>query len=258
MPHQISDRAAFEVMEALAREVAELGERVGLAYVAASADIGSPDPMVGADGRPLAETMFRWLDPSVRYWEDRGFALRAAFLHAARACAEPFHFHHGRFGSWRASRALAAINGRTIDPQGVGTAIIAPAYLPAGAIGAVVWATPDAGFDVVRVFDAHAEGMHCLALKFIAAYHDALNSAAAQPPARLTRREIQCLRWAAEGKTDADIARIVGISVPTVRFHMKNAWERLEVTGRAQAIRRAVALGYIGVRAEHRLERGSE
>jgi DNA-binding CsgD family transcriptional regulator len=231
----------------LAGQVAAVGRAIGLPYIAASADIGSPEPMRGADGRPFAETTFRWLDPTLRYWEDRSFALKAAFVHAARSCSEPFYFQAGRFASWRPSRAIAAINAEgPIDPYGVAGAIIAPAYLPGGVIGALVWASDDAAVDVTAVFAARAEALHALALKFVASYADAVARCDVAPAARLTRREIQCLKWAAAGKTDAEIAGIMRISLPTVRFHVNNAARKLDAPGRSQAIRRAAVLGYVG------------
>jgi DNA-binding CsgD family transcriptional regulator len=231
----------------LAGQVAVVGRAIGLPYIAVSADIGSPEPMRGCDGRPLAETVFRWLDPDLKYWEDRGFALKAAFVHAARSSAEPFYFQAGAFATWRPSRAIEAINAEgPIATFGVAGAIIAPAYLPGGVIGAVVWASEDPAVDVAAVFAARAEALHALALKFVAAYADAVARDDVAPVARLTRREIQCLKWAAAGKTDAEIGQIMRISLPTVRFHINNAGRKLAAPGRSQAIRRAAVLGYVG------------
>lgn len=232
--------------EDLAHQIVAVGARIGLPFVAAASDISSSIPPRGLDGRPLAETVFRWVDPTLRYWEDHGFALRAAFIHASRACSEPFRFVGGRFSTWRPSRALDAITAEgPIDTYGVGAAIVAPAYLPGGVIGAVVWATADEGFDVHGAFAAHAAELHILALKFAATYEDARGGTDATPP-RLTRREIQCLKWAAAGKTDAEIGQLVAISLPTVRFHVTNAARKLRAAGRSQAIQRAATLGYIG------------
>ena len=239
--------ARLEDVTALARQVADVGAVMGLPCVAASADIGSPEPMVGADGRPLAETIFHWIDPSLKYWEDRGFALRSAFVYAARASSEPFCFVDGHLESWRPSPVLEAINARgRIEANGVGAAIIAPAYLPGGVIAAVVWASADAAVDARAAFDARAADLHALALKFMASYTDAIAVEEASAPARLTRREIQCLKWAAAGKTGAEIAQIVHIALPTVRFHLTNATRKLHVFGLSQAVHRATTLGYIG------------
>lgn len=240
-----SDHPLLEA-EALAREIAAMGQRIGLPNVAAATDISSSQPPLGADGRPLAETLFRWVDPELRYWEDHAFALKAAFIHASRACAEPFYFARGRFASWRPNRALDAITAEgPVDTYGVGAAIVCPIHLPGGVIGCVVWASPDAGQDVLSAFAAHAAELHILALRFVATYEDAIGGSDA-PPARLTRREIQCLKWAAAGKTDAEISEIVEISLPTVRFHVTNAARKLGVAGRSQAVQRAATQGYIG------------
>lgn len=240
------DPVALEV-DRLALEVQQIGEKIGLPCIAVSADIGSPEPMRDSRGQPYAEALFKWVDPDLRYWEDRGFALRSFFIHAVRVCSEPFYFSRGKLSTWRTAPALAAVN--QVGPNdrfGVGAAIIAPAYLPGGVIGAVVWATADSDFDVEAPFKQHAAELHALALHFVAADHDHTARKAAAMPVQLTRREIQCLKWGAAGKTDAEISVIMRISVPTVRFHMTNAARKLNVSGRSQAIYRAATLGYVG------------
>lgn len=229
----------------LAERVRDLGVEIGLPYVAASADISSPEPMLGQDGKPLAETTFEWLDSSLRYWRDRAFALRAPFILAARYSAEPFFFHQGRFASWRPMPRLEAIDAAEAAATfGVQAAIIVPTYLTGGVIGAVVWASSEPMVDLPALYEARADQLHGAALRLVCAYRDGRDDDA--PPVRLTKREIQCLKWAAAGKTDADIAQIIGISGPTVRFHVQNAALKLRVAGRAQAIHRAAGLGYIG------------
>lgn len=231
----------------LAEQIVAVGERIGLPFVAVSADISSPDAMLGADGAPLAETVFRWVEPDVRYWEDRGHALRSPFVRTIRAFAEPAYVKDGLAYSWRESVALKSINENgPIHSPGVASAILAPAHLAHGLIGAVVWATDDVSLPVAEVFDEHASMLHALSMRFIATYSEAKMDREAEPPAKLTRREVQCLKWAAAGKTDADIAQIVRISVPTVRFHITNAWRKLRAVGRTQAIYRAATLGYLG------------
>ncbi len=235
-------------LSTLARDVSDTGETIGLPYIAVSPDIASPMPMMDADGRPFAETVFRWIDPELKYWEDRSFALRSALVHATRTCAEPFYFEHGRLGSWRPNDALEAGNApEQYALARVKAAIVSPVHLPGGTIGAVVWAS-DREVEVSPVFKARAERLHALALKFIATYHDARAIGPKGPAVHLTRREIQCLKWAAAGKTDSEVATIINISVPTVRFHITNAARKLDVTGKAQAIHRATTLGYVGGR----------
>ena len=242
---------ALEI-DRLAAQVAAIGAEIGLPCIAASADIGSPAPIRDSKGTPFAGALFKWVNPDLRYWEDRGFALRSYFIQAVRVCSEPIHYHHGRLASWRETHALDAINAQGPSERfGVGAAIIVPAYLPAGVIGAVVWATADANFDVESVFHQRATQLHALALRFVATEHERSIRGAAIAPPSLTRREIQCLKWGAAGKTDSEISTIMSISVPTVRFHMTNAARKLDVVGRSQAIYRAATLGYVGAAPGH-------
>ncbi len=243
---QAAQEAALAI-DALAARVNAKGAEIGLPCIAVSADIGSPAPVRDSAGRPFAETLFKWVNPDLRYWEDRGFALRSFFIHAVRLCSEPIYYARARLQTWRTTNALDVLNqAGPADGFGVGAAIIAPAYLPGGVIGAVVWATADANFDVQPVFEAHVDELHALALRFVAAAHEHSAHAQAASPVQLTRREIQCLKWAAAGKTDSEISAIMSISVPTVRFHMTNAARKLDVVSRTQAIYRAATLGYVG------------
>jgi DNA-binding CsgD family transcriptional regulator len=245
MSSQCDDSPDGARLTSLARRIRDLGAEIDLPYVAATADISSPDPMRDSAGRAFAETLFQWLDPKLEYWKDRSFALRAPFITAARYTAEPFFYHEGRFASWRPSPTLDGIEVEAAARAfGVAAAIIAPTYLPGGVIGAVVWAASDERPNLPEVFETHAATLQAAALRFMAAYHDSHGAAAA--PVRLTRREIQCLKWAAAGKTDQEVGAIIEISLPTVRFHVRNAAEKLGVPGRAQAIHRAATLGYIG------------
>ncbi len=61
--------------------------------------------------------------------------------------------------------------------------------------------------------------------------------------ATLTRREAECLRWAAQGLHDYGIAAQLGISGNTVRNHMQNAMRKLNAASRLAAYYRALSLG---------------
>jgi DNA-binding CsgD family transcriptional regulator len=63
---------------------------------------------------------------------------------------------------------------------------------------------------------------------------------------RLSKREVECLRWAALGKTDQEIAMIMSRSCATVRFHIHNAAIKLDAVNRSQTVFKASQLGYLG------------
>jgi LuxR family transcriptional regulator, quorum-sensing system regulator SdiA len=62
-------------------------------------------------------------------------------------------------------------------------------------------------------------------------------------PVRLSPREMECLYWAAGGKTSPEIAHIIERSVETVRLHIKNAIHKLNASNRAHAIAKATQMG---------------
>lgn len=61
----------------------------------------------------------------------------------------------------------------------------------------------------------------------------------------LSKRERDCLRWTAEGKSSWDIGMILNISENTVNFHIKNAMRKLETTSRTVAVVKAIRLNLI-------------
>jgi DNA-binding CsgD family transcriptional regulator len=64
--------------------------------------------------------------------------------------------------------------------------------------------------------------------------------------ADLSAREIDCLHWAAAGRSNPEIAEALSVSQNTVRFHMKNAYRKLQVSSRVMAVARAREIGVIG------------
>jgi LuxR family transcriptional regulator len=62
----------------------------------------------------------------------------------------------------------------------------------------------------------------------------------------LSAREIECLRWAARGKTAEDIAEILNRAPATICLHLNNAQHKLGAQNRAQAIARAAHYRLLG------------
>lgn len=67
----------------------------------------------------------------------------------------------------------------------------------------------------------------------------------ADPERGLTDREVEVLKWAADGKTSGEISKILVISVDTVNFHVKNAVTKLKTTNKTAAVVRAAMLGLL-------------
>ena len=56
------------------------------------------------------------------------------------------------------------------------------------------------------------------------------------PLTTLTRRELEVLSDLASGRTNKQIARDLGVSLNTVKFHVRNLFQKLGVNSRSQAI----------------------
>lgn len=61
----------------------------------------------------------------------------------------------------------------------------------------------------------------------------------------LTPREIECLKWAAAGKSEWEISQILGISEHTSEKHLLNAKHKLGAVNRVQAVAEAIRRGCI-------------
>lgn len=61
----------------------------------------------------------------------------------------------------------------------------------------------------------------------------------------LSTREIEALKWAAEGKTAWEVSMIMGLAESTVNFHMRNAAAKLNAPNRTAAAVRAAVMGLL-------------
>lgn len=61
----------------------------------------------------------------------------------------------------------------------------------------------------------------------------------------LTRRELEVLKWTADGKSASEISDILTISKNTVDFHIKNAVLKLKSCNKTAAVVRAAMLGLL-------------
>lgn len=64
----------------------------------------------------------------------------------------------------------------------------------------------------------------------------------------ITQREREVLAWISAGKSNAEIAIIMGISPWTVKIHVANMYKKLNVCSRGQAVAKAITLQLIEIR----------
>jgi DNA-binding CsgD family transcriptional regulator len=87
--------------------------------------------------------------------------------------------------------------------------------------------------------------LHLLAIYFHIAAQGDRNSTDTRLRPTITTRQLECLKWVAEGKTDWEIADILCLSEATINRHIERAKERLGVRTRVQAVVEAINAGIL-------------
>lgn len=158
-----------------------------------------------------------------------------------------YHFDHPHGGSWRISDSLSArdfhASGLYNDYYrhiGIDHAIAVPLFVDRGLLVSFVLNRRGRDFsdnecallDLVR-------GPLSALYRHAQACTRERHGFAALP---VTRREAEVLTWLAAGKTDREIAQILGANARTVQKHLQHIYEKLGVETRTAAVMRAMEL----------------
>ena len=174
-----------------------------------------------------------WLD---RYWERGYYAIDPVIAYCSRHTL-PVAWHALTPETSRANRRV--MNEAT--EFGLRSGVSMPMHGPRGELGILSFAegsATKAGRETVAMAMPYVQ--------LLAGYlHEAVRRAAGsveETPPTLSAREEDCLRWASDGKTSWEIARLLNISERTVNFHFNNAMTKLNATSRQHAIAKAISL----------------
>jgi DNA-binding CsgD family transcriptional regulator len=244
------DRVTVRVLGDIDYAAAELQREVrasGL-HIMAWHDLGTSNQMLDAKGAPLNCTAFGWSEDNIREMQEANKASRSPLLRACRVESEAFWVNRQAIRTRWKNEQLVGLDLEDFERRShAKAAIVVPVHLPVGRIGAAVLTSEDRDkTDLHAEFLASTDTLCGLIRRFIDGYvrvtqkvrHLAIEGC-------LTTRQIQCLHWAAQGKTDWEIGTILGCSHAAVRYHMVRASEALDATNRAQTIYNATLLGYL-------------
>jgi LuxR family quorum-sensing system transcriptional regulator CciR len=235
-------RRAAEALHAIATEC---GMRVAVAH-----DIAGKRTPVDAEGNILARDVFGWEASDKVWWKNSRIALDSPMTAACRFESEPFWVNAEGFRTRQPNPYLESIDLANFEARAMTRAAIAvPVHLPFGQIGAASFNPLDRELtDLQDAYLRHGDAFGIYARTFISSYVHATGTLQRLPPgSRLSKREVECLRWAAIGKTDLEISMIMNRSRATVRFHIYNASTKLNAVNRSQTVFKAAQLGYISL-----------
>lgn len=208
-------------------------------------NLASVEPMRGTNGEPLHSTVFGWTGEK-KWWHN--LTRRQAFPLAdlCRYHTQPFWINAGStVQSRHYSPYLEQAKFDSIWAKSSVRAILTvPLHMTHGQIGLVAFTSEDRTFEFAPLVDELAHhstdfltGYTRVRCKEKRAFHCA----------PLSAREIDCLAWAFQGKTDQEIAEIIDRSYATVRFYITSAATKLGTVNRAQTLAKAATLGYFSV-----------
>jgi len=213
-------------------------------------DIADKRTPVDVGGNLLARDVFGWPDDDRVWWRNSRIALDSPLTAACRFESQPFWANADGFRTRLPNSYLDSIDVTNFEKRAMTRAAIGvPVHLPFGQIGAVSFNPLDPDkVDLEQEFMDWSDALGLYARTFISTYVQVMGSIQALPPeSRLSKREVECLRWAAIGKTDLEISMIIGRSRATVRFHIHNAATKLDAVNRSQTVFKAAQLGYISL-----------
>ena len=240
--------SAADILPA-AQALRDIALDLGNFRVAACANIASKMPLCDMEGNVLAYSVFGWPESKEQWWKKPLLALTSPLPFACRYESEPFWVNAAGVYTKAPNPLLDQIDLSHFDELvNARAVIVVPVHLPFGQIAAISFSPIDNERDDLSVeFDLHADQLEYHARRFISGYSRVTSQRPWIPKnCRLSKREVECLRWAAVGKTDVEIAMILERSCATVRFHIHNAATKLEAVNRSQTVFKATQLGYLG------------
>ena len=235
------------------RPAAEAIHEIAQTYsmrIAASADISSKAHMVDADGALLNKEVFGWTADGERWWEDTRLALSSPLPRACRYESEPMWCNEAGFHGHWPNEYLDEIDLAEFyaTREGAKSGILIPAHMPFGQIGAVSFVPIDKSqTDLSKEYEQYSDFLAIVTRRFVTGYVLAMREKHRMPAnCILSKREAECLHWAAIGKTDREISMILSLSHATIRYHVNRAGTKLNSVNRGQTIFKAGQLGYLG------------
>jgi len=218
---------------------------------AVSHNIAIADPMRDEAGAILASDVFGFNESEdARWWQFPQLALSSPLASACRVEAEPFWCNAHGFHTRVPNPLLDALDLSDFRARALtAAAVVVPIHLPFGQIGAASFLSHDREQDdLSHEFSKFSDTLAVYARLFVHSYVKV--TVRVRPGiagASLSKREVECLRWAAAGKTNEEIGLILGLQRTTVRFHIRSASRKLDAVNRDQTLFKAAQLGFLGM-----------
>ena len=158
-----------------------------------------------------------------------------------KVLATPEPFQWGReFPSTRLTKPQCALLDEAAH-FGIRCGFTVPVHNPRGPIAAVTFAADERHASFQRCIEQHRHVLQLMAMYFHVHAQRCLTSNRVIDGVTLSPRELECLEWAAQGKSAWEIGRLLNISRRTAAFHLDNAKTKFGVRTICQAVAKLAA-----------------
>jgi LuxR family quorum-sensing system transcriptional regulator CciR len=231
----VRDVSEVETEAELAELMAEISRELGFAYFALTHHVDvrrAPGPAIR-----LANYPADWVD----YFDDHQLGPSDPVHRASQLTSVGF--------SWSKLTSLIELTPRDhqildlATRRGIGDGFTIPAHVPGESNGSCSFAA-EAGRTLSEEHLPLAQLAGAFAFEAARRIWQ-LRHSGLLPPPQLTDRQRDCVVWTARGKSDWEIARILGLSHETVTEYLKRARERYGVGKRTQLVVQALFDGTI-------------
>ena len=168
-----------------------------------------------------------------RYLENNYIADDPVILRFAKG-AEPFFWHETRNDPETTHKGLQILDEASAFHMADG--VLIPVYGPSGCEGTLSLGGEQADLSTEDLKALHFAGIYAYAHSFKIALK---KSTRTKTQISLTKREVECLKWSAAGKTSSEIANLLNISKHTADWYLKEATTKLGAGNRTHAVAEA-------------------
>lgn len=227
-----------DVFQRFAEKLAKSADATGLhdALAETASSLGLPffaylSPSLISDGR--TNLISTYPNPWTSHYFDSQYEKVDPVILRARSSMEAFSWHAKDCGldlSLPQQRLM-----QEATQFGIRSGFTVPIYDNRGRFAALTFASDERPSLFFRAIERYQSALQLIAIFFHLHARLRLAGGRMVDGVSLSRREIECLRWAAEGKSAWEIGRIVGITERTAAFHRDNARKKLGVRTVTQA-----------------------
>ena len=234
----LSGRSLDEQMDRVADVAADLGFEA-LVYDYSPVPLDHVGELITPAILRVGNTPQDWQD----LWCAEGYYQIDPVQHLALTSISPFVWSYQPKGDTILQRFIdsrhAPVVGYLQDAQ-LACGVTVPIHLPRGGFATLTGLRPQTSRRDLDEAREHLADFSLVAHALQEAAYPLLDKECSPQVIRLTRRERECLRWAAEGLTAAQIAEQLNRSLATISLHLTSAMHKLGARNRVQAVARAV------------------